>query len=339
MKLVTFLKAGAERIGAVMADGRILDFAAAEPRLAVDMLTLIRRQDALMPLARALAAAPPPGALLDPAGVQLLAPVPRPVSMRDGYAFRQHVMTARRNRGLEMIPEFDLFPVTYFTNHLAVTGPGEVRVQDHHLVRLDFELEVAIVTGRPLKNATLEEADEAIFGYMVMNDWSARMLQMEEMKLSLGPCKGKDFATSLGPWLVTKDELNLERTATGELLHARMTCEVNGHRLSDGNADSMNWTFAQILQRTSYGIQVHPGEVIGSGTVGTGCLLELNGSKVTDDLWLKAGDEVVLEIEGLGRLVNTLTHVPERLVDMPAHLVGGTLPDLYAGTPSGEAGD
>lgn len=339
MKLVTFLKAGTERIGAVLAEGRILDFAAAEPRLAVDMLTLIRRQDELMPLARGLVAAPPAAALVEAASVKLLAPVPRPVSMRDGYAFRQHVATARRNRGLDMIPEFDLFPVTYFTNHLAVTGPGEVRVQDHHLVRLDFELEVAIVTGRPLKNATLEEADAAIFGYMVMNDWSARMLQMEEMKLSLGPCKGKDFATSLGPWLVTKDELNLEKTPKGEVLHARMTCDVNRHRLSEGQAESMNWTFAQILQRTSYGIQMHPGEVIGSGTVGTGCLLELNGSKVTDNLWLKAGDEVVMEVEGLGTLVNTVTHAPERLVDMPAELVGGVLPDLYAGTPTGEAGD
>jgi fumarylacetoacetate (FAA) hydrolase len=174
---------------------------------------------------------------------------------------------------------------------------------------------------------------------MVMNDWSARMLQMEEMKLSLGPCKGKDFATSLGPWLVTKDELQLEKTPKGEILHAAMTCDVNGRRLSTGDADSMNWTFAQILQRTSYGIQMHPGEVIGSGTVGTGCLLELNGSKITDNLWLKAGDEVAMEIEGLGRLVNTVLHVPERLAGMPPHLVGGTLPDLYAGSPGGPAGD
>jgi len=339
MKLVTFLQGGSEKIGAVMADDRILDFAAAEGRLAVDMLTLIRRQDELMPLARKLVAQPPAAALLDAASVQLLAPIPRPVSMRDGYAFRQHVATARRNRGLEMIPEFDLFPVTYFTNHLAVTGPGEVQVQDHHLVRLDFELEVAIVTGRPLKNATLEEADAAIFGYLVMNDWSARMLQMEEMKLSLGPCKGKDFATSLGPWLVTKDELQLERTPKGEILHAAMTCDVNGHRLSNGNADTMNWTFAQILQRTSYGIQMHPGEVIGSGTVGTGCLLELNGSKITDNLWLKAGDEVVMEVEGLGRLVNTVVHIPERLEGMTPNLLGGVLPDLYADTPGGPAGD
>ncbi|MCE1228078.1 MAG: fumarylacetoacetate hydrolase family protein [Firmicutes bacterium] len=309
MKLVTFRFNGSERIGAVLNQGEVLDFHAADARLAVDMLTLIQRQDALMPVARGLVAAPPALALRALSEVTLLAPVPRPVSMRDGYAFRQHVATARRNRGLDMIPEFDQFPVTYFTNHLAVTGPGDVAVQTHHLTRLDFELELAIVTGRPLRNASLEEADAAIFGYMVMNDWSARHLQMEEMKLSLGPCKGKDFATSLGPWLVTPDELPLEATAQGRVLHAPMTCDVNGRRLSAGNADSMNWTFAQILQRTSYGIQMHPGEVIGSGTVGTGCLLELNGSKITDNLWLKEGDDVVMEIEGLGRLENRVVRV------------------------------
>lgn len=321
MKLVTFRHQDRERIGCVLADGRILDFAAADPALAVDMLALIRRQDELMPKARAAEAAAPAHAMLDPATVTLLAPLPRPVSMRDGYAFRQHVATARRNRGLEMIPEFDLFPVTYFTNHQAVTGPGELKVQRHHLTRLDYELEVAIVTGRTLTNPTLEEADAAIFGFTIMNDWSARHLQMEEMKLSLGPCKGKDFATSLGPWLVTKDELPLERTVQGEVLNAPMTCAVNGQILSRGDANTMNWTFAQILQRTAYGIQVNPGEVIGSGTVGTGCLLELNGSKVTDNLWLKAGDEVVMEIAGLGRLVNRIVEapgpqVPDTLVSM-----------------------
>lgn len=310
MKLVTFRHQDLERIGCVLADGRILDFAAADPALAVDMLELIRRQDELMPKARAAEAAAPAEAALAAEAVVLLAPVPRPISMRDGYAFRQHVATARRNRGLEMIPEFDLFPVTYFTNHQAVTGPGELKVQRHHLARLDYELEVAIVTGRAITNPSLDEADAAIFGYMIMNDWSARHLQMEEMKLSLGPCKGKDFATTLGPWLVTKDELDLERTPQGEVLNAPMTCAVNGQVLSRGDANTMNWTFAQILQRTAYGIQVNPGEVIGSGTVGTGCLLELNGSKVTDNLWLKAGDEVVMDVKGLGRLVNRITEVP-----------------------------
>jgi len=319
MKLVTFLKDDEERIGAVLGNGRILDFAQADGRLDVDMLTLIRRQEVLMPLAREVVAAALPSAQLDPETVTLLAPLPRPVAMRDGYAFRQHVATARRNRGLDMIPEFDLFPVTYFTNHQAVVGPGDLEVQEHHLTRLDFEVEVAVVTGKAIKNASLAEADAAIFGYVVMNDWSARHLQMEEMKLSLGPCKGKDFATGLGPWLVTPDELNFEATPQGQVLQARMRCWVNGRELTDGNANSMNWTFAQILQRVSYGIQVHPGEVLGSGTVGTGCLLELNGSKVTDNLWLKAGDEVIVEIEGLGRLVNRIVEVPSP--ELPDSLV------------------
>ncbi len=319
MKLVTFLKGTEERIGCVLKDGAILDFHAADQRLAVDMLTLIRRQVELMPLARKAETEAPAAARLDAASVKLLAPVPRPVSMRDGYAFRQHVMTARRNRGLEMIPEFDLFPVAYFTNHQAVTGPGVLEVQTHHLNRLDYELEIAIVTGRAVRNCTLQEADDAIFGYMIMNDWSARYLQMEEMKLSLGPCKGKDFATSLGPWLVTKDELSLEKTPQGEVLNARMTAAVNGRTLSEGDANTMNWTFAQILQRTAYGIQVNPGEVIGSGTVGTGCLLELNGSKVVENLWLKEGDEVVMDVAGLGRLAHRIVKVegPE----LPAELV------------------
>ena len=318
MKLVTFIRDGQERIGAVVATG-LLDFHEAEPALAVDMLTLIRRQDELLPIARALVDRSPQAARVPLADVTLLAPVPRPVAMRDGYAFRQHVATARRNRGLEMIEEFDQFPVAYFTNHQAVLGPGPLEVQEHHLLRLDYELEVAVVTGRGLKNCSLAEADAAIFGYMIMNDWSARYLQMEEMKLNLGPCKGKDFATGLGPWLVTRDELALEESPQGQVLKARMTCDVNGRRLSDGDASSMNWTFAQLLQRLAYGVQLHPGEVLGSGTVGTGCLLELNGSKITDNLWLQEGDQVVMAVDGLGRLENTVVKVPG--IDLPPALV------------------
>ena len=149
----------------------------------------------------------PREAFLSEARVTFLAALPRPASIRDGYAFRQHVETARQNRGLAMIPEFDEFPVFYFTNALAVVGPGELRVGRRRLEQLDFELECFCVIGRRVTNPTLEEADDAIFGYGVMNDFSARALQMEEMKLNLGPAKGKDFATGLGPWLVTKDEL------------------------------------------------------------------------------------------------------------------------------------
>lgn len=239
----------------------------------------------------------------------LLSPIPRPLSMRDGYAFRQHVEAARRNRGLPMIPEFDHFPIYYYTNHLAVTGPGPVPVQELALDKCDFELEVAIVIGKSGKNIPASKADDHIFGYMIMNDWSARSLQMEEMKLNLGPAKGKDFATSLGPVLVTRDELHkwVENGPHGERHNLRMKCFVNGKQVSDGNLRDMSWTFAQIIERASYGVTLHPGEVIGSGTVGTGCFLELNGSKITDNQWLKPGDEVILEVDQLGKLVNTIT--------------------------------
>jgi fumarylacetoacetate (FAA) hydrolase len=312
MKLVTFeSEDGSARVGARLDDGRLLDLAEADGQFEdVSIVALIAEWEYLGPRAAALAAGVdelPPGAFA-PAGARLLAPIPRPVSMRDGYAFRQHVATARRNRGLDMIPEFDLFPVFYFTNHLAVIGPGELRVGRSRLAKLDYELEAFCVIGKRVTNPTLEEADDAIFGYGVMNDFSARALQMEEMKLNLGPAKGKDFATAIGPWLVTKDELapHLAGTPKGNVLHARMIAEVNGERLSDGNVDQMDWTFAQIVQRAADGVTLEPGEVIGSGTVGTGCLLELNGSKVTHDRWLVPGDVVSLAIEGLGTLTNTV---------------------------------
>lgn len=238
--------------------------------------------------------------------VTLLAPLPRPPSMRDGYAFRQHVETARRNRGLEMIPEFDRFPVFYFTNHQAVTGPGDVRVRAQHLDRLDFELEAAIVIGRACRDVRAADADAYVAGMTIMNDWSARALQMDEMKLSLGPAKGKDFATSLGPWLVTLDELEgrASHGPRGTTWDLAMTARVDGVELSRGNLADMTWTFAEIVERASYGVTLHPGDVIGSGTCGTGCLLELNGSKTTHDRWLAPGETVELSIDGLGTLVN-----------------------------------
>jgi fumarylacetoacetate (FAA) hydrolase len=328
MRLVTYVKNGGPELVGIhtgsLGSGSIVDVARALDELAArmpgagplphapsDMLDLIRRQDALMPALRKIEERLaqgdlPPACVSDESAVTLRSPVPRPTSMRDGYAFRQHVEAARRNRGVPMIPEFDHFPVFYFTNHLAVTGPGDVPVRELARDKLDFELEAAIVVGKPGKNIEASKADEHIFGYLVMNDWSARTLQMEEMKLNLGPAKGKDFATSLGPYLVTRDELKSrsQSGAHGERHDLRMQAFVNGKQVSDGNLKDMSWTFGQILERASYGVQLHVGEVIGSGTVGTGCFLELNGSKITDNWWLKPGDEVVMEIEMLGRLVN-----------------------------------
>lgn len=248
-------------------------------------------------------------AWLAPETATLLSPVPRPTSMRDGYAFRQHVEAARRNRGLEMIPEFDEIPIFYFTNHQAVYGPGPIPVREEHCRQLDFELECAIVIGKQGRNITAADADAYIAGFMVMNDWSARALQMQEMKLNLGPAKGKDFATSLGPWLVSREELAPRRidTPNGATYDLAMKTVINGKDVSVGNVKDMSWTFAQIIERASYGVTLYPGDVIGSGTCGTGCFLELNGSKVYDPAWwLAPGDVVECSIELLGTLSNTV---------------------------------
>ncbi|WP_018615476.1 fumarylacetoacetate hydrolase family protein [Segetibacter koreensis] len=248
--------------------------------------------------------------------VKILAPVPHPTSCRDGYAFRQHVAAARRNRKVNMIPEFDQYPVFYFTNHNSIQGPGKVVCMPDHFQKLDFELEAAIVICRRGKNIKAEEAEKYIGGLMIMNDVSARQLQMEEMVLNLGPAKGKDFATSTGPFLVTLDELEQFEVAAknnhrGKNWNLRMTCKVNGLQVSEGNLSDMDWTFAEIIERASYGVDLYPGDIIGSGTVGTGCFLELNGTgKLTDqnyeEQWLKEGDHVELKIDRLGVLSNTI---------------------------------
>ena len=322
MKLVSTLANGVSNgapRGGILAGEEVIDLArgfehtgASElARTAGSVLGFVEHGDLARPAADRLVAAHARGELpsscATPAReVTLVAPIPRPPSMRDGYAFRQHVVTARKNRGLEMIPEFDLFPVFYFTNHQAVIGPGDLHVQSLHLDRLDFELEAAIVVGKQARNLRAEDADTCIFGFTIMNDFSARALQMEEMKLSLGPAKGKDFATALGPYLVTRDELAPHATATpkGEHHDLVMRAWVNGKQVSTGNVKDMTFTFAQILERASYGVTLFPGDVVGSGTCGSGCFLELNGSKITDNQWLREGDVVELEIDGLGRLTN-----------------------------------
>lgn len=334
MKLVTFIDSKkllvGERIGvfASTTSDTLLDIVSGAEQLGspanfTDMLGLIREQSTSLPLLKKIMEAHREGkigaaSIRKEEEVTLFSPIPHPLSMRDGYAFRQHVEAARRNRGVPMIPEFDHFPIYYYTNHLAVTGPGAIRVQKQAQQKLDFELEVAVVVGKQGRNLPAARADDFIFGYMVMNDWSARHLQMEEMKLNLGPAKGKDFATSLGPYLLTRDELESSRLSgpNGERYDLKMKAFVNGKQVAEGNLRDMSWTFAQILERVSYGVTVYPGEVVGSGTVGTGCFLENNGSPKTapfasDNWWLKPGDEVVMEVERLGRLVNTIVDEPE----------------------------
>jgi len=237
--------------------------------------------------------------------VRLLAPLPRPPTIRDFYAFEQHVATARRNRGLEMDPDWYELPVFYFTNPYAVIGPdAEVRAAPGSH-RLDFELEVAAVVGRGGANLTPAEAAGRIAGYTIMNDWSARDVQMREMALSMGPVKGKDFATSLGPWLVTPDEL--ADAAKAKAFDLTMRATVNGEEYSRASLADIWWSFEEMLAYASRGTRVEPGDVIGSGTCGTGCILELSLTHGREAYpWLETDDVVELSVERLGTLRNVV---------------------------------
>ena len=234
--------------------------------------------------------------------LRLQAPLPIPRSFRDFYAFEQHVKTARENRGLEMIPEWYEIPVFYFSNHLAIKGPGEGIIMPKESNWLDYELEIACIIGKEGRNIPADDAEEYIFGYCILNDWSARDLQRKEMKVGLGPAKGKDFATSIGPWIVTKDEL--EPFKIGKGFDLSMKARVNGVLLSEGNMKELFYSFGEMIARASAGVTLYPGEMIGSGTVGTGCILEL-GNQV--HRWLSPGDEVELEIDQLGVLQNVIS--------------------------------
>jgi fumarylacetoacetate (FAA) hydrolase len=320
MKLVSYLKEEHDQL-ALLVDGLLYDMDLIHPDLPNSMGMFLNYWEDVFPVAQGGVLMIEEEKIARRKGipynsVQILAPVPFPTSCRDGYAFRQHVAAARRNRKAEMIPEFDQYPIFYFTNHHSIKGPGDVPCMPDHFEKLDFELEAAIVICKHGRNIKAEEADEYIGGLMIMNDLSARRLQMEEMLLNLGPAKGKDFATTIGPWLVTLDEIQsfeipAKEGHTGKNWNLKMICKVNGVQVSEGNLGDMDWTFAEIIERASYGVDLYPGDVIGSGTVGTGCFLELNGTGKLNDAnyqeqWLKDGDTVEMEIDGLGTLTNTI---------------------------------
>ena len=320
MKLVSYLQDGHDRLGILIND-LVYDMEVIHPDLPNSMGLFLNYWEESYPVAMAGELMLQEGTRtsnkgMPISGVELLAPLPFPSSCRDAYAFRQHVAAARRNRKAEMIPEFDQYPVFYFTNHHSIQGPGEIICMPDHFEKLDFELEAAIVICKQGRNIKADEADNYIGGLMIMNDMSARRLQMEEMLLNLGPAKGKDFSTAIGPWLVTLDELEQFEIAAkenhvGKNWNLKMKCWVNDVQVSEGNLGDMDWTFAEIIERASYGIDLFPGDVIGSGTVGTGCFLELNGTgKLNNpdytEQWLQPNDIVEMEIEGLGKLSNTI---------------------------------
>lgn len=323
MKLVTYLgednKSG---VGIVTPGGQVIDLGRAQqwatpggtdvpaPAAPTSMIELLQQGPAVLERTRALADhlvvqdAVALGRLALPGGTRLLAPIPRPNNVRDFYAFEQHVKTARALRGAEMIPEWYQVPVFYFTNPDAIYGPDAPVPVPWGTQELDYELEIACVIGQAGRDIPAERAEEYIAGYMVMNDWSARDVQRLEMKMNLGPAKGKDFATSFGPWLVTPDEIADRRQGSGAATRysLEMVARVNGREYSRGNAASMTHTFAAMIAFASRDVWLKPGDLIGSGTVGTGCILELRPETVGG--WLKPGDVVEMEIEHLGILRN-----------------------------------
>ncbi|MFI5153674.1 MAG: fumarylacetoacetate hydrolase family protein [Chitinophagales bacterium] len=325
MKLVSYLKDEQDQL-AILVDDLLYDMEFIHPDLPNTIGMFLNYWDSCLPLARAGEIAIQEEKISKARGiplesVKILSPVPFPSSCRDAYAFRQHVAAARRNRNAPMIPEFDQFPVFYFTNHHSIQGPGDIRCMPDHFAKLDFELEAAIVISRHGRNIRAEDADEHIGGLMIMNDMSARQLQMEEMLLNLGPAKGKDFSTALGPWILTLDDLEPREVPckpghVGKSWDLNMICMINGEELSRGNLSDMDWTFAEIIERASYGADLYAGDIIGSGTVGTGCFLELNGTAKLNDpgyieRWLKEDDIVEMEIDGLGKLINKIVREEE----------------------------
>jgi fumarylacetoacetate (FAA) hydrolase len=321
MKLVTYKRDDDHALG-IFIDGHLYDLRSCGPGIPGSMNEYLlnaqnEQQNTRIALEKLQNSKLKPDPIFN---AQLLAPVSYPTSCRDGYAFRQHVAAARRNRGVNMIAEFDQYPIFYFTNHQSICGPGVVTCMPDHFKQLDFELEIAIVIGKKGRNIRAADADSYIAGYMIMNDLSARTLQMEEMLLNLGPAKGKDFSTVIGPWLVTPDELEWYKVPPkdgheGNNYNLEMICRVNGTEVSRGNMSTMDWTFAEIIERASYGCDLFPGDIIGSGTVGTGCFLELNGTALLNDplytpQWLQPGDVIEMEITGLGLLRTTIEADP-----------------------------
>jgi fumarylacetoacetate (FAA) hydrolase len=247
-------------------------------------------------------------AILDAGDLAFGPPVLRPPSLRDFYAFERHVKTMWERRGGTVPEAWYRLPIFYFSNVSEIRGPGEPVWCPAASSELDYELEVAALIDTPVRDLAAERGEEAIGGYMIFNDWSARDLQREETAVRLGPAKGKDFASTIGPWLVTPDELADARREHGYDL--AMTATVNGQELSRGSWADIAFSFGQMVARAGADVTLRPGELLGSGTVGTGCLLEIKDEQL--GRWLQPGDEVALSVERLGTLATPVIERPVR---------------------------
>jgi len=252
-------------------------------------------------------------AVLDASDLAFGPPILRPPSFRDFYAFEQHVATMWQRRQSEIPEAWYRLPIFYFSNTSEIRGPSDPVWAPGGSNELDFELEVGAIVDTPAFNLPDERAAEAIGGYFVLNDWSARDLQRDESTVRLGPAKGKDFATTIGPWIVTPDELASRWPAAAAAPDLAMTATVRGAdgrsvEVSSGSWGTARYSFGQMLSRASADVHVRPGEILGSGTVGTGCLLEVKDQTI--GRWLEPGDLVTVGIEGIGELQTPIVDRP-----------------------------
>lgn len=317
MKLVTFLNPeGQSRIG-WLAGSSIVDMQLTDRRLPTDMLAFINEHDTYFKIIRSLPAVNPHYKLT---AVKLQAPIPNPPSIRDFIGFEQHMLNASSSFGHTISDVYYEIPVFYFTNHHAVYGPDAEIKRPAKETKLDLELEMAVIIGKKGSDIPVEEADHYIFGYTIFNDWTARAIQRQEMQMPLGPAKGKDFANAFGPCIITKDEFEQYRCEISRAEHpqhlrmpltttnrfdVKMTAKINGETICDGNYKSVFWTFPEMIERASRNnVSLMPGDILGSGTVGWGSLIE-NNFKIHRPI--EPGDVVELAIEGIGVLRNIVT--------------------------------
>jgi fumarylacetoacetate (FAA) hydrolase len=230
----------------------------------------------------------------------LLVPLPRVTSIRDFYSFEEHVRKARAMRGLDMAPEWYEIPAYYYSSTSMIFPSGSSVPYPIFTSELDYEMEVAAVIGKEGINIKREDALSHVLGLTLANDWSARDLQQKEMKIGLGPSKSKDFATSLGPYITTVDELE-DLMESGDRFDISVEAYVNGRKYSSGNIRDMHWPFSELIEYASKGTRLRKGDVIMSGTVSTGCILELGTEEYG---WLKRGDVVSIRSPALGELIN-----------------------------------
>jgi 2-keto-4-pentenoate hydratase/2-oxohepta-3-ene-1,7-dioic acid hydratase in catechol pathway len=314
MKLITFLNKNQEsRIGWLQGD-EVVDMNLASEKLPTDMLTFIDNNEAYFSIIKDLGEVTPHYSL---EAIKLLAPLPNPRSFRDYIGFEMHMLNASKSFGHTVGAAWYEMPIFYFTNHQAIYGPNDEIQRPENEIKLDIELEMACVIGKKGKNIKAEEATPYIFGYTIFNDWTARAIQKREMEIPLGPHKGKDFANAIGPCIVTADEMEQYRVpfsesyfetllkvpnVKGKRLNLKMASRINGQTICEGNYKTVFYNFEQMIERASENnVNLMPGDILGSGTVGWGSLIENN---FTVHRPLEPGDVVELEIEGIGVLRN-----------------------------------